>query len=59
MHTRDVVKSQKQAKTIKNNLLSGAHWEPEIYFRAHSQKLQVIMDAHPKEFIGVKLHQTV
>jgi len=28
-------------------------------FRDHSRSLQVIFDAHPKEFIGVKLQQTV
>jgi len=28
-------------------------------FRDHSQRLQVIFDAHPKELIGVKLKQTV
>jgi len=27
-------------------------------FRDHSRRLQVICDAHPKEFIGVKLQQT-
>jgi len=27
--------------------------------RDHSRRLQVKFDAHPKEFIGVKLQQTV
>jgi len=49
MHTRDVVKSQNN-----KNKLCGAHWETEIILR-----LQVIFDAHPKKFIGVKLQQTV
>jgi len=25
----------------------------------HSQRLQMILDAHPKEFTGIKLQQTV
>jgi len=28
-------------------------------FRDHSRRLQVIFFAHPKEFIGIKLQQTV
>jgi len=28
-------------------------------FHDHSRRLQVIFDEHPKEFIGVKLQQTV
>jgi len=28
-------------------------------FRDHSRRLQVIFDAYPKEFVDVKLHQTV
>jgi len=28
-------------------------------FRDHSRRLQVIFNAHPKEFIGIKLQQTV
>jgi len=28
-------------------------------FRDHSRRLQVIFDAQPKEYIGVKLQQTV
>jgi len=28
-------------------------------FRDHFRRLQVIFDAHPKEFTGVKLQQTV
>jgi len=28
-------------------------------FRDHSGRLQVIFDSHPKEFIGIKLQQTV
>jgi len=28
-------------------------------FRDHSWRLQVTFDTHPKEFIGVKLQQTV
>jgi len=28
-------------------------------FGDHSRRLQVIFDAHPKEFIGVKLQQIV
>jgi len=28
-------------------------------FSDHSRRLQVIFDAHPKEFIDIKLHHTV
>jgi len=28
-------------------------------FCDHSRRLQVIFDSHPKEFIGIKLQQTV
>jgi len=45
MHTSDVVKTQKN----KN----------KHDFRSHSRRLQVIFDAHPKEFFGVKLQQIV
>jgi len=31
----------------------------EYDFRDHSRRLQVIFDEHPKEFIGIKLQQTV
>jgi len=48
----------KRQNTDKNKL-SGAHWEPEIEFRDHSWRLQLIVDAHPKELIDVKRHQTV
>jgi len=54
MHTGDVVKRQ-----INKHLHSRAHWDPQIYFCDHSQRLQVKVNAHPKEFIDVKLHQTV
>jgi len=47
MHTADVVKSQNN-----KNLLSGMHWEPWIYFSDHSWRLQVIVDAHPKELMS-------
>jgi len=56
MYTWQVTKVKRQNN---KNILSGAHWEPEIDFRDHSRMLQVIVDVHPKEFIGVKLQQTV
>jgi len=39
---------------------SVGHTEKHKYdFHDHSQRLQVIFDVHPKEFIGIKLQQTV
>jgi len=56
MHTRDVVK----VKTIQINSVGPTEKHTYIYdFRDHSRRLQVIFDAHPKEFFGVKLQQTV
>jgi len=46
-------------KANNTNQHSGAHWEPQIDIRDYSRRLQVIVDEHPKEFIGVKLHQAV
>jgi len=43
VHTSDVVKRQNN-----KNILSG-----------ELQRLHVIVDVHPKEFLGAKLHQTV
>jgi len=47
-----------KGKTIKINPVG--HAEKHKYgFRDHTWRLQVIFDTHLKEFIGVKLQQTV
>jgi len=55
MHTLDVVKRRNN-----KNKLGGVHWETYIWFPwSFPRVIQVIFDAHSKEFIGVKLQQTV
>jgi len=50
MHTHDVVKRQNN-----KNKFSGAHRETKYDFHDHSRRF----DVRPKEFIGIKLQQTV
>jgi len=54
MYTYDVVKG----KTIKINSV-GRTEKHKYDIRDDSRRLQMTFDAHPKEFIGVKLQQTV
>jgi len=48
-----------KGKTIKNINSVGPTKKNKYDFRDQSRRIQMIFDAHPKEFIGVKLQQTV